>query len=234
MRTSNTATCQVCKKSFDKHLLIPAESLKTGYLDILQSQHTTWDTAGYICSHDLAAVRLQHVAEILRDDGAMSEAEKQVIQSIQDEDIISTFSDAEYEKSLPPLDRLSDKIASFGGSWTFIVSFFVVLIVWMIINSITLISATPFDPYPFILLNLVLSCIAAIQAPIILMSQKRAESRDRARAENDYKTNLKAEIEIRNLHEKLDNFTRTRWNTMVEMQEVQMEMLQEILEKTKK
>ena len=104
----------------------------------------------------------------------------------------------------------------------------------MTINSIALFSPTPFDPYPFILLNLVLSCLAAIQAPIILMSQKRAESRDRARAENDYKTNLKAEIEIRNLHEKLDTFTRTRWSKMVEMQEVQMEMLQEMLEHAKK
>lgn len=104
-------------------------------------------------------------------------------------------------------ERLADRIASFGGSWTFLICFFVFLVVWMIFNSI-LIRRHPMDPYPYILLNLVLSCLASVQAPLILMSQNRQEAKDRWRAEHDYKVNLKAEEEIRNLHQKLDNVIR--------------------------
>ena len=96
----------------------------------------------------------------------------------------------------------SDKMAAFAGSWTFIITFTLVLIIWIIINAYLLKKA--FDPYPFVLLNLVLSCVAAIQAPLIMMSQKRQEEKDRQRAENDYKVNLKCEIILEDLHRKLD------------------------------
>ena len=98
--------------------------------------------------------------------------------------------------------KASDKMASFAGSWTFIISFTLVLIGWIIINAVVLTRA--FDPYPFVLLNLVLSCVAAVQAPLIMMSQKRQEEKDRQRAENDYKVNLKSEIILEDLHRKLD------------------------------
>ncbi len=98
--------------------------------------------------------------------------------------------------------RAADKIAKFAGSWTFIIIFCLVLVIWMIINVVFLMN--PFDPYPFILLNLVLSCIAAIQAPLVMMSQNRQEQKDRLRSENDYKVNLKTEIVIEDLHNKLD------------------------------
>lgn len=100
-------------------------------------------------------------------------------------------------------EKLADQVASFGGSWKFIILFFTLLVVWIIINSIAFLMK-PFDPYPFILLNLILSCLASIQAPIIMMSQNRQEVKDRLRAENDYKINLKAEYEIRALQEKVD------------------------------
>jgi uncharacterized membrane protein len=101
-------------------------------------------------------------------------------------------------------ERVADRVAAFGGSWRFIISFGIVLLGWILINSVWLIRTPPFDPYPFILLNLVLSCLAALQAPVIMMSQNRQEAKDRQRAQNDYLINLKAELEIRSLHQKLD------------------------------
>ena len=115
--------------------------------------------------------------------------------------------------------RIADKVASFGGSWTFIISFFVVVVTWVVINSFVLLSH-PFDPYPFILLNLFLSCIAALQAPIIMMSQNRLEEKDRQRAQHDYLINLKAEMEIRNLQVNMKN--------LFEIQQKQMELLEEL------
>jgi uncharacterized membrane protein len=118
-------------------------------------------------------------------------------------------------------------MAQFGGSWTFIALFGCVLIVWILINSVALVSK-PFDPYPYILLNLVLSCLAAMQAPVIMMSQNRQEAKDRARATHDYQVNLKAELEIRQLHQKLDHILSRQWERLVEIQEVQLELLSEM------
>ncbi|MCA9147599.1 MAG: DUF1003 domain-containing protein, partial [Planctomycetales bacterium] len=122
--------------------------------------------------------------------------------------------------------RLADKIASFGGSWTFLISFAVFIGTWIVVNSI-LIATRPFDPFPFILLNLMLSCLAAIQAPVIMMSQNRQEAKDRVRAEHDYRVNLKAELEIRHLHAKLDMLLTHQWQRLLEIQEIQMELMQE-------
>ncbi len=127
--------------------------------------------------------------------------------------------------------RLSDGLATFGGSWTFLISFGVFLLVWMAI-SIAMGEAKSFDPYPFILLNLVLSCLAAIQAPIIMMSQKRQEAKDRLRSRNDYQVNLKAELEIRHLHEKLDHLIAKQWQRLAEIQQIQIEMLQDSRRRT--
>ncbi len=119
-------------------------------------------------------------------------------------------------------------MAEFGGSWTFILIFSAVLVTWVVINTITL-WRQPFDPFPYILLNLVLSCLAAIQAPIIMMSQNRQESKDRLRGENDYRINLKAELEIRNLNSKMDMLLTHQWQQLLEIQKIQMEMMQELL-----
>src|SRR5438067_8121985 len=127
---------------------------------------------------------------------------------------------------------MSDRIASFGGSWRFIILFGTVLLVWVVLNGVFLMNHG-FDPYPFILLNLILSCLAAVQAPVIMMSQNRAEARDRLRAENDYKVNLKAELEIRHLHEKIDHLLRRQYNRLFEIQQIQIELLEEIGRKHK-
>jgi uncharacterized membrane protein len=119
-------------------------------------------------------------------------------------------------------------VASFGGSWTFIVVFALVLAAWISINGAALL-ARPFDPYPFILLNLILSCLAAIQAPIIMMSQNRMEAKDRLRSENDYQVNLKAELEIRHLNEKLDVLLKHQWQKLLEIQQIQMDFMKELM-----
>ncbi|MEO0146727.1 MAG: DUF1003 domain-containing protein, partial [candidate division WOR-3 bacterium] len=113
------------------------------------------------------------------------------------------------------------------GSWAFIGTFIGVLFAWITLNSVVFLWR-PFDPYPFILLNLILSCLAAIQAPIILMSQNRQEARDRLHLQHDYQVNLKAELEIRNLHEKLDHLLTYQWQRLLEIQEMQVEMMEEI------
>ncbi len=127
-------------------------------------------------------------------------------------------------------ERIADKVAAFGGSWRFIIFFFAVLWCWIGINAWLL--TPPFDPYPFILLNLILSCLAAIQAPVIMMSQNRKEAKDRKRAEEDYVVNLKAEIEIRNLHQKLDMLMLEQMKSLFEIQKVQCDLLEQLHQKS--
>ena len=124
--------------------------------------------------------------------------------------------------------RLSDRVAAVGGSWGFITAFTTVLLGWMLLNSDVLARwGMAFDPYPFIFLNLVLSCLAAVQAPVIMMSQSRQEARDRAHAMHDYQVNLKAELEIRHLHQKVDHLLTHQWERLVEIQEIQMQLINE-------
>src|SRR6266498_3299664 len=128
---------------------------------------------------------------------------------------------------LSPGQKLSDKVALFGGSWKFIILFGIILALWIFFNG-TVAKKTAFDPFPFILMNLILSCIAALQAPIIMMSQNRKENIDRKRAENDYLINLKAEIEIRNLHQKIDLLIVEQMKSLFEIQKEQTELLVQI------
>ena len=133
----------------------------------------------------------------------------------------------------PPLEtltsgqKISDKVARFGGSWKFIIMFGVVLTLWIIFNAV-IIGKYKFDPYPFILMNLILSCIAALQAPIIMMSQNRQEEKDRMRSENDYLINLKAEMQIRSLHQKMDLLLEDQIKTLFESQAKQFDLLKQI------
>jgi Predicted membrane protein len=140
--------------------------------------------------------------------------------------VITNINDTVYGKRTTG-QKLADAVAKFGGSWGFIISFAVILVVWMTINVVHLFGIQ-FDPYPFILLNLFLSCVAAIQAPIIMMSQNRQAERDRFDSENDYKTNMKSEMEIRILHEKLDQLNEVQWPHILDIQKMQIEVLSEI------
>ena len=149
-----------------------------------------------------------------------------VLKSIEEEKLISNklFEMEEHHPSLK--SRIADRVAAFGGSWTFILFFLVVMLLWIVINLNFL--NRPFDPYPFIFLNLVLSSVAALQAPVIMMSQNRKEEKDRERAVNDYIVNLKAEIEVRNLHQKLDLLISEQMHTLFQIQKTQLELMEEI------
>lgn len=153
------------------------------------------------------------------------------MKSLEEQEILSKNINEEFEQKLTVGERFADKLAVCAGSWKFIVGFTIILIIWIAINSVILLWK-PFDPYTFILLNLVLSCIAAIQAPIILMSQNREEAKDRLRSEHDYRVNLKAELEIRHLHEKLDHLIMTQWQRLLEIQEIQIDLMEELTQST--
>ena len=149
-----------------------------------------------------------------------------VTKAIEEEKLLTTNLQYPSKEKLTPGQKVADTVARFGGSWSFIITFLVILFVWIAFNAIA--GKESFDPYPFILMNLVLSCVAALQAPIIMMSQNRTEEKDRQRAENDYMVNLKAELEIRNLHAKIDLLLEEQMQTLYEFQTTQLKELEHI------
>src|SRR5213595_2967162 len=220
--------CQICKKPKSPHSGMIAELIRPSLLEFIQKKLPDLDTKGFICLDDLGEFRKDYVKEVLQDEiGELSALDQEVIESLQQHEILSSDISKQFERKLTFGERLSDSIAAFGGSWTFIIFFSLVLFVWVVLNSFILANRA-FDPYPYILMNLVLSALAALQAPVIMMSQNRAEARDRLRGENDYKVNLKAELEIRHLHEKMDHLLRRQYNRLFEIQQIQIELLEEI------
>ena len=170
---------------------------------------------------------------ITQEKGEIAVIDKDVVDAIKNNSILSENIQDEIEAELNFGQRLADKVATFGGSWAFIITFFTFILIWMIIN-IWFLATSPFDPYPFILLNLILSCLAAIQAPIIMMSQNRQEQKDRQRGEHDYKINLKAELEIKLLSEKIDHLLAHQNKKLLEIQEVQTDYLEDLMKELKK
>jgi len=226
--------CQLCKKHKKKGELLPLELIDSALLEFIKEEYPECSDEGYICRGDLNIIRLKYVEEVLRKEkGELSALEKRVFNSLKEQETIAKNINIEFEEQLTFGQRLSDKLASFGGSWKFIMIFFAIVVIWMIVNSVSLIGKS-FDPYPYILLNLVLSCLAAIQAPVIMMSQNRQEAKDRLRARNDYIVNLKAELEIRNLNEKIENLLVYQWQRLMEIQKIQMDIMNELSEKSKR
>src|SRR5215469_12929835 len=220
--------CEICKKSKSPHNGMVAELIRPSLLQFIRKKFPDLDSKAFICFDDLGNFRSDYIKEVLEDEiGELSALDHEVIESLQQQEILSSDISKQFERKLTFGERLSDRIAEFGGSWKFILSFMAALIGWILLNAVLLLNRG-FDPYPFILLNLVLSCLAAIQAPVIMMSQNRAEARDRLRAENDYKVNLKAELEIRHLHEKIDHLLQRQYNRLFEIQQIQIELLEEI------
>ncbi len=172
---------------------------------------------------------LQYVKQLMETENQqLAKLHKIVRESLEEESLLSSRLQEDSKQKAPTYgERVADKVATFGGSWTFIISFGGVLMCWIILNSVFL-ARDAFDPFPYILLNLVLSCIAALQAPVIMMSQNRKETKDRERAENDYLINLKSEIEIRHLHEKIDLSIVDQYQHLCEIQQKQLEILIEI------
>ncbi len=227
MNTEKSRICQICGSS-QLSKLHPGILVRPVIAKLIIEETGQWSEAGWICTDDLQKYRHDYVRSLLETEkGELSVLDKEVLDSLSQQEILSRNPDDELESDLSPGQRLADRIAAVGGSWTFITFFVVVLFVWIAINSIVLLSR-PFDPYPYILLNLVLSCLAAIQAPVIMMSQNRQEARDRLHAMRDYQVNLKAELEIRHLHQKVDHLLSRQWERLVEIQDVQMELINEV------
>jgi len=173
-----------------------------------------------------------HIAEKLigADYEAMDAHTKKVARHITDRSHISKNTAHELDEKITFGQRAADKVASFGGSWAFIIIFAVTLIFWVILNSFILVNYNKaFDPYPYILLNLFLSMLASIQAPIILMSQNRQAQKDRLTVEHDYEVNLKAELEILLLHEKIDALREKQWLELITIQKEQLSLLESLL-----
>src|SRR5207245_10801704 len=161
------------------------ELIRPSLVEFVKKSVPEWDDKGFVWFDELGEYGKNYVKEVLQDEiGELSALDQEVIESLQEHEILSSDISKQFEKKLTFGERLSDHIASFGGSWRFIILFGAVLFGWIILNAIILLNRS-FDPYPFILLNLILSCLAAIQAPIIMMSQNRAEPRDRLRAEHE-------------------------------------------------
>lgn len=215
-------------RKFRKRDLVRIDTLRPSLADRIHADHPDLPRGARISREELGRYRMRYMEELLQQEhGEFSELDRQVVESIARQDTISENSEEEFEEHRTFPDRVSDNMAAFGGSWWFLISFASVLLVWIGINLFEGLNGA-FDPYPFILLNLLLSCIAAIQAPIIMMSQKRQEVKDRLRSFNEYRVNLKAELEVRHLHEKLDYLISRQWTRLAEMQQMQLEAMQEL------
>lgn len=213
---------------------IEAESIREGVFKLIQTDFPDFDKGSYISLAELNQYRRMYLTSlIIKEKGELERLDSDVMDAIKNNAILSENIQDELESELTFGQKVADAVAAFGGSWTFIISFFGFILIWMFINMWFL-ATHPFDPYPFILLNLILSCLAAIQAPIIMMSQNRQEQKDRQRSEHDYKINLKAELEIKLLSEKMDHLLVHQNNKLLEIQEVQIDYLEDLMKEIRK
>jgi uncharacterized membrane protein len=226
--TKESKNCAICSKSFALRDLVPGMAVRDAVAQGILQEHPDWSQEKFICRADLNRYRAQYVHSLLASEkGELTSLEDEVLASLRDHETLSKNVTTEFEGEWTVGERLADRIAAFGGSWMFLILFALFLALWICLNAFVLYARPP-DPYPYILLNLILSCLAAIQAPIIMMSQNRQEAKDRLRSEHDYQVNLKAELEIRHLHEKLDHLLSHQWERLAQIQEIQLELLSEI------
>jgi uncharacterized membrane protein len=225
---SKNIVCNICGKTKARSMMMPAALVRNAVAEQIKISYPDWKPEGYVCLGDLNGFRMKYIQNLLESEkGELTNLDREVLESLQRHETLSSNVDAEFEEDLTLGQKMADGLASFGGSWTFLIIFGIILLIWIALNSILLLKK-PFDPYPFILLNLVLSCLAAIQAPVIMMSQNRQEAKDRLRSQQDYQVNLKAELEIRHLHEKIDHLLSNQWERLVEIQQIQIDLLSEL------
>lgn len=213
---------------------ISAKDIRKGILEFIKSENPNLNDECYISLTELNRFRRLYLTSlIIQEKGELASIDNDVMNAIKGNAILSENIQDDIDQELTTPQKIADKVAAFGGSWTFIISFFSFILFWMFLN-IWLLKNKPFDPYPFILLNLILSCIAAIQVPIIMMSQNRQEQKDRIRSEHDYKINLKAELEIKILSEKIDHLLVHQSKKLLEIQEMQIDYLEDLMKELKK
>jgi len=229
-----TFTSKISNAEFPISEKVSGRTIRKPVLDLSQKENPHFTVDDSLSVSELNSYREKHVEQFLAGQiGNLTSYEETVLESLKDHSTITNKLEA---GDLEPRNfgqRLADNVAAFGGSWTFIISFALFLLIWISVN-IFWFSNKGFDPYPFILLNLILSTLAAIQAPVIMMSQNRQEAKDRERAQKDYMVNLKSELEIRMLHEKIDHLTQKQQQEVLEIQKIQMEMIKDILERITK
>ncbi|WP_374172326.1 DUF1003 domain-containing protein [Flavobacterium tructae] len=233
MKNNSTFKSAISDISFPESDKIYGKSIHDPILGLIIKDHPSFSDEDCIAVKELNEYRQRYISNYLSTEiGVLSDLEQSVLSSLkEDKSIVSIAEDEPETRNLG--QRVADQVADFGGSWTFIISFLVFIVVWIGANVFILVNKG-FDPYPFILLNLILSCIAALQAPVIMMSQNRQEEKDRNRAKKDYMINLKSELEIRMIHDKIDHLIMHQQQELIEIQKVQIEMMNDILDKIKK
>ena len=218
-------------KEIKKGEEVSVGNIRDTIINFIKKDYPDIDKEQYISVEELNLYRRHYLTFLIEQEkGELTDIDKDVMEAIKNNSILSENIQDDIESELKFGQKVADMVASFGGSWTFIITFFMFILVWMSIN-IWILTTKPFDPYPFILLNLILSCLAAIQAPIIMMSQNRQEQKDRKRAEHDYKINLKAELEIKLLNEKIDHLLVHQNEKLMEIQNLQTDYLEDVVKK---
>jgi uncharacterized membrane protein len=231
MGTEENFVSDLSGKVFSLQEKVSANTIRQSILGRIQKDHPEFGLHCFLAETELNEYRELYISDYLaKQVGELTALERTVLDSLSGQTLLSDKIDAEEEEPSTFGQRVADKVASFGGSWTFIISFLIFLLLWIGFNFFWL-SNRGFDPYPFILLNLILSSIAALQAPVIMMSQNRQEEKDRERARKDYMVNLKSELEIRMLHEKIDHLIIRQQQELLEMQKVQHEVLDALVKK---
>ena len=232
MKNKSTFISDVSKKQFPIADKISAKTVRDPIFTLIQADFPDFDEDKFLSVEELNMYREKYISNYLSVEiGELSNLENKVIGSLKkDVSLVSSVEDEVGYRTVG--QKVADNVAAFGGSWKFIIMFGVFILLWIMAN-IYLLMDKGFDPYPFILLNLILSCLAALQAPVIMMSQNRQEEKDRERAKKDYMINLKSELEIRMLHEKLDHLIMHQQEELIEIQKVQIEMMNDILSRIK-
>jgi uncharacterized membrane protein len=226
-----TVPCRICGEQKKKTEVVPSEQVPEPIADIIRNEYPAWSAEGYVCKADLNHFRTDYVRDVLeKERSELALLEKSVTVSMKEHELLLRNINTEFDTQLSFGDHIADRLADFAGSWTFIALFAVIFFVWIAINSFVLLYRS-FDPYPFILLNLVLSALAAIQAPVIIMSQNRQEIRDRLHAERDYHVNIHAEMEIHQLHKKIDHLLISQGERLLEIQKIQLELMEDLSRK---
>jgi uncharacterized membrane protein len=230
-RDDGDRRCTLCGRREPAEHLLRVANVRLEVADwIAKRKPGRWPGTGFVGATCLTNARLGYEMDRLEEDrGVLSAVEEEVARHASEHEAIARDVTREFDEQTTGAQRAADRLATIGGSWAFIGAFGAVLVVWIVVNGVWL-SGRAFDPYPFILLNLGLSCLAAIQAPVILMSQNRQTARDRLQADTDFRVNLKAEIEINSLHEKLDHLLHVQWDRMVELQQLQLDMLRTLVD----
>jgi len=225
----------ISDNEFPISVRVSGKMVSPSILKLILKDNPKFTVDKFLSISELDTYREKYISEyLIKETGELTELEKTVMTSVTDKTTLtSKIASADDEQTLTSGQRIADKVASFGGSWKFLILFGLFLLVWISLNIFWL-ANKGYDPYPFILLNLILSCLAAIQAPVIMMSQNRQEEKDRVRAKIDYMINLKSELEIRMLHEKIDHLIINQQQELLDLQKVQIDMMNHILKRIEK